>query len=240
MKVTSVEPQKTLRLRSGRRFNVILDGQFAFGSDEDLVVDHRLVVGKILDTSELEKLLFEAEVGKLMERMYGLFNLRLRSEKEVRDYLKNLSFKRKVKEQGEISEAAVELLIDKLKQKGLLNDEQFAKAWVESRRKTKKKGKIALKQELYQKGINRDLIVEVLKDSTPESEEQLAIQALEKKMRIWKILPIMELSEKSLRDLRKKAYEFLMRRGFEYEVVRDVIEKMAKREYNINRESDRE
>lgn len=222
-RVTSVEPQ-TLRLRSGssRRFNIYLDGEFAFGADEDLVVDWRLVPGKALNTSLVEKLLFETEIGKLMERMYRLFNLRLRSEKEVRDYLRNLSFKRKVKGQEEISETALELLINKLKQKGLLSDEQFAKAWVQSRRRTKKKGKIALKAELYQKGINRDLIEEVLEEeSTPESEKQLAQQALVKKMKVWKSLPLLEF--------RKKSYEFLLRRGFEYEVVWEVIENYLKK-----------
>lgn len=222
-RVTSVEPQ-TLRLRSGssRRFNIYLDGEFAFGADEDLVVDWRLVPGKALDTSLVERLLFETEVGKLMDRMYRLFNLRLRSEKEVRDYLRNLSFKRKVKGQEEISETALELLINKLKQKGLLSDEQFAKAWVQSRRRTKKKGKIALKAELYQKGINRDLIEEVLEEeSTPESEKQLAQQALVKKMKVWKSLPLLEF--------RKKSYEFLLRRGFEYEVVWEVIENYLKK-----------
>lgn len=217
-RVTSVEPQ-TLRLRSGhsRRFNIYLDGEFAFGADEDLVVDWRLVPGKALDTSDVERLLFETEVGKLMERMYRLFNLRLRSEKEVRDYLRNLSFKRKVSGREEISVVALELLINKLKQRGLLSDEQFAKAWVQSRRRTKKKGKIALKAELYQKGIDRDLIEEVLEEeSTPESEKQLAQQALVKKMKVWKSLPLLEF--------RKKSYEFLLRRGFEYEVVREVIE----------------
>ncbi len=217
-KITSVEPQKTLRLRSGRRFNIYLDGQFAFGADEDLVVERRLVVGKLLDTSDVEKLLFEVEVGKLMERMYRLWNIRARSEKEARDYLRNLSFKRKLKGQEEISPMVIESLKDKLKKKGMLSDEQFAKMWVEARRKSKQKGKIALKSELYQKGIDRELIDKVLEEgSTPESEEQLAKQALEKKMKSWKNLPPLEF--------RKKAYEFLLRRGFEYELVKSVVEK---------------
>ncbi len=215
-KITQVEPQK----KNPKRFNIFLDGRFAFGADEDLVVEHRLVVGKVLNTSAVEKLLFESEVGKLMERMYRLWNVRSRSEKEVRTYLKNLSFKRKIKDKEEISDTAIELLINKLKQKRLLNDEQFAKAWVEARRKSKKKGKIALKMELYQKGIDHGLIDEALKDSTPESEEELAKQALEKKMRIWKNLPILKF--------KKKAYEFLMRRGFEYDVVNNVVEKFTK------------
>lgn len=213
MKITQVERQR----KNVNRHNVFLDGVFAFGADEDLVVEYRLVVGKVIDTPLLEKLLFEAEVGKLMERMYGLWNVRPRSEKEVRDYLRNLSFKRKVKGKEEVSQAAVNLLVEKLKQKNLLSDKDFAKAWVESRRKTKKKGKIALRQELFQKGIDRAIIDEVTGDMGYEiSEEELAKQALEKKMKIWQALHYLEK--------KRKAYEFLLRRGFEYEVVKDVVE----------------
>lgn len=219
LKVTSVEVQK----QNTHRYNIFLDDVFAFGADEDLVVEYRLISGKILDPATVEKLLFEAEVGKLMERMYGLFNIRQRSEKEVRDYLKNLSYKRKARGQDEISNVAIDLLVDKLKQKKLLSDADFAKSWVESRRRSKKKGKLALKQELFQKGINKETIEELISGQvTGYSEEELAKQALEKKLRIWKNLPEIEF--------KKKAYGFLTRQGFEYEVIKNVIEKIIKKE----------
>lgn len=217
MKITSVEPQK----RNTRRFNIFLDGKFAFGADEDLVVDRRLVVGKEILPEDLEKILFETEVGKLMERMYGLFNIRQRSEKEIRDYFRNLSFKRKIKDQDGISDLAIDSVIEILKRKRLLDDLEFAKSWVDARRKSKKKGINALKQELFQKGINKEIAEEVLSiENQLVSEEELAEQAMERKMRIWKNLepPV----------FKKKAYDFLMRRGFEYDVVRLVVEKFLK------------
>jgi len=146
VKITQVEPQK----KNPHRFNVFIDGEFVFGADEDLVVEQRLIPGKIIDQTLLEKLIFEAEVGKLIERMYSLFNIRPRSEKEVRTYLKNLSFNRKVKDQEEISDLAIDSLVEKLKQKRLLDDKQFAKDWVESRRRSKQKGERVLKMELFQ------------------------------------------------------------------------------------------
>ena len=220
-KITSVEPQK----KNPKRFNIFLDGQFAFGSDEDLIVDQRLIPGKTFTTSDVEHLLFEAEVGKLMERMYRLFNIRQRSEREVRNYLKNLSFKKKVKEQEEVSDLVIESLIEKLKQKGLLDDKQFASSWVQSR--GKKKGKIGLKMELIQKGIAKEIIDELI-NQTPESEQLIAQGALEKKIRLWEKLPYLEF--------KKKAYEFLLRRGFEYEVVKDTIENFLQKRYNKEEE----
>ncbi|MFH0936686.1 MAG: hypothetical protein V1808_00105, partial [Candidatus Daviesbacteria bacterium] len=73
--ITFVEPQKKNQPagRQGpKRFNIFLDGEFAFGADEDLVVNYRLIKGRTLEAEELNKLLYEAEVGKLMDRVYGL------------------------------------------------------------------------------------------------------------------------------------------------------------------------
>ncbi len=54
------------------------------------------------------------------------------------------------------------------------------------------------------------------------SEEELAKQALEKKMRSWKNI--------DPHKFKQKAYEFLMRRGFEYEVVKNAVEKLGEKE----------
>lgn len=219
MKITSVEPQK----KNPHRFNIYLDGKFEFGADEDLVVDQRLVVGKEIYADQLEKLLWEAEVGKLMERIYGLFDRRMRTEKEVKEYLRNLSFKRKVKGQEEISDQAVELIINKLKQKRLINDTEFAQAWIESR--GKKKGVQVLKNELYKKGVDRAIIEEVIDvEGLSFVQDQAAEKLLIKRLPRWKGLSVL--------DQKRKSTEFLMRRGFDYDLVKDTVEKVLGKEYN--------
>lgn len=216
-KITSVEPQK----KHLHRFNIFLDGKFGFGVDEDLVVEYRLVPGKLLEESDVEKLLFETEVGKLMARMYRFFNIRQRSEKEVRRYFRIKNYELRIKQKEQVSDLSIELVIKKLKQKGLLNDEEFAFSWVQSRKK--KKGKIALKAELLQKGIDREIVVKVLEEAIDSAdEESRAGAALEKRLPRLQNLPYLEK--------KKKADEFLLRRGFEYEVVKSVIEKLIKKE----------
>lgn len=216
-KVTSVEPQK----KNPGRFNIFLDGAFAFGADEDLVVERRLVTGKEILPEDLEKILFESEVGKLMERMYGLFSIRMRSEKEIRDYLRNLSFKRKVKGKEELSEMAVEFLMERLKKKGLVDDEVFARAWVEAR--GKKMGRIAVKSELMQKGVDREVIEQVLSSMYQVlREDETASRVLERKVRSWKNL------EK--REFKQKALQFLMRKGFDYSLAKETVDNYLKKE----------
>lgn len=216
-KITSVEPQK----KKQGRFNIYLDGEFAFGADEDLVVNRRLVVGKIIAPEDMEKILFEAEVGKLMERMYRWFNIRQHSEREVRNYFRIKNLESRIKGKEQISQLAVDALMETLKKKGLVNDLEFAKVWVEARRSSKQKGIRVIKSELYQKGIAKEIIEEVLSEpfDYAQGEEDLAKQALEKKMRIWKSL--------EPQKLRQKAIEFLLRKGFEYDVVKETIEKLT-------------
>ena len=157
---------------------------------------------------------------KLIERLYKLFSIRLRSEKEIRDYFRAKNYKLKIKDKEPISISLINSVIQKLKEQKLLDDQEFARAWMEAR--SKKYGKNRIKQELFQKGIDREIINEVIENG--ENSEQIAKVALEKKLRVWKSLKPIEF--------RKKAYDFLLRRGFEYEIVKSVVEKYIGKEYN--------
>lgn len=232
--ITAVEPQKSSKGRSAfgrnnqRRFNIFLDGVFGFGADEDTIVKFRLITGKLITAVDLEQILFETEVGKLMPRIYNLLSFRQRSEKEIRDYFRNLNFKRKRsnadstdKEQQQISEVVIDSLIQNLKNKGLLNDLEFAKLWVDSRLKSKNLGQRALQVELYKKGIDREIITEVL-ENLEVDDQAIAEQALERKARTF--LKLDEL------EFKKRATGFLQRKGFDYTTVKKVIEKFLKKE----------
>lgn len=140
----------------------------------------------------------------LLQKVYSFLSYRDRSEKEIRDFLQ----RKKVENSGEI--------IEKLKEQGLIDDEKFAKEWVQSRRR--KYGLLRIKQELLQKGIDKKIIEQVISyQSSVVSEKEIAEKALEKKLRIWRNLEEIEF--------RKKAIDFLLRKGFEYEVVKKIIDK---------------
>lgn len=218
-KITQVQFQK----ENPNRFNIFLDGKFAFAADEDTLVNLHLFKGKQLSSEDLENILSETKIGRWMENMYRLFSIRQRSEKEIRDYFESKQSQSKIKGKESISKALIDKVIDRLKQKGLIDDEEFAKAWVDARRRSRKKGKFALKQELFQKGIAKEIIEEAISDQSSDvREEQVAEAAINKKLKSWTLLPYL--------GKKKKAYDFLMRRGFEYKVVKVVVEKLLKKE----------
>lgn len=159
---------------------------------------------------------------KLIERLYKLFSIRLRSEKEIRDYFRAKNYKLKLKDKEQISTSLINSVIQKLKEQKLLDDQEFARAWMESR--SKKYGKNRIKQELFQKGIDKEIVESIMYSVSSIEGEKIAQEALEKRIARWRNLKPMEF--------RKKAYDYLLRRGFEYDVVKSVVEKYIKKEYN--------
>ncbi|MFH1841099.1 MAG: regulatory protein RecX [Candidatus Shapirobacteria bacterium] len=123
------------------------------------------------------------------EKVTRFLSFRPRSEKEVADYL----VRKKI---------PLGPIIKKLKRLKLLDDREFARWFLEQRASFKPKGKMALKQELYQKGIARELVEELLAEVDEASE---ARKIMEKK----KLLP-------------EKMMALLARRGFSWETIKDV------------------
>ena len=85
--------------------------------------------------------------------------------------------------------------------------------WVENRNEFRPRGKRLLRYELYQKGIDEQIIQNVLQYV---DEEKLASQAARKQARKYRDL--------EWPDFRKKMSGFLARRGFNYEVISLTIQ----------------
>jgi regulatory protein len=140
----------------------------------------------------------------LLQKCYRFLSLRNRSEKEMRDYLDKKTQKITI----------IDNIIDRLKEEGLIDDKKFIAWWVEQRSYFKPKGPFVLKQELLQKGINRDLIDQYFEENKID-ELALAKQVLQKKQ---KTLTKFKKEEKF-----KKAIELLLRRGFSYDLAKKAF-----------------
>ncbi len=74
-------------------------------------------------------------------------------------------------------------LLDRFEEVGLIDDEAFARAWVDSRQRTRGLGRTALTAELRRKGVAPETVREVLADLDPGSEEEAARALVRKKLR---------------------------------------------------------
>lgn len=196
-KITALTRQK----RNPDRINVYLDGEFAFGLAEITAVSLR--VGQTLTQAQIENLQSVDLVEKAKNVAIGFIEYRPRSTAETRQHLQKKEYPEKV----------IEEVIDRLTAVELLNDAAFARYWVEQRETFKPRSKLALQQELRQKGIERAMIDTALANV---DETAAARQAAQAKAQRWQHLPEQEFS--------KKLGGFLQRRGFSYEIVREVTE----------------
>lgn len=127
-----------------------------------------------------------------------------RTEEQLRQKLKQKSYE----------DGVVEQAIDYVKSFGYIDDAKYAQRFVENRKKTKSKQEISAM--LSQRGVKRELIAEAL-DTCYTSEDAIeAIRYLAEK----KHYSPEENSDKE----KKKIYDYLLRKGFYYEDIRQVIQ----------------
>jgi regulatory protein len=197
--VTFIKPQK----KSGR-VNVYLDGKFGFGIDLDNFVKLGLKVEQQLSEEEVSEIIKKAEFQKTLDKLLHFAMVRPRSEKEFKDW-----FKRK-----RVHESLHKELFEKLKHFELLDDEAFAKWWIEQRVAFRPKPKRILTQELVLKGIKKEIIENVLANFN-EDEEKLAKETINKNLYRWQGL--------SKRERNQKMAQFLQRKGFNWETARKLL-----------------
>lgn len=111
-----------------------------------------------------------------------------------------------------------------LKESGLINDQRFARAWVHTRDLLSPRGKIVLRQELLQKGIDPQLITEVLAERAQLAQEEDDDQPTELEL----AQDLARRKESSYARLDPKTRErrlgaFLTRRGFSYDVIKRIL-----------------
>lgn len=198
-KITAIEAQKN----NPKRVNLYLDGEFAFGLDR--FVAAWLTVGQSLEEEKIAKLQAEDAQEKAYQQAMLFLSYRARSETEVR---KNL-------EKHEIPSAVIDQTIGRLREERLVNDGQFAQAWVANRSEFRPRSRRALTVELRQKGLTE---ADIKSATEAVNEESLAYAAAQKRVR--------RLDELEWSEFRKKLSEFLARRGFGYDVITPTVKRL--------------
>ncbi|MFO7622807.1 MAG: RecX family transcriptional regulator [Anaerolineales bacterium] len=198
-KITSIKVQK----KNPNRVNICLDEEFAFGLPR--IVAAWLHVGQELSEEKIASLRTEDTRERAFQQALKFLNFRQRSQVEVERNLKDHQY----------PEEVVAEVVDRLRENGLLDDSRFAQTWVENRSEFRPRGKSLLRMELRQRGL-QDEAIEAAIQSVDEGE--LAYQAGLKQAR--------KLADLDWNQFRQKMYGFLARRGFDYEYISPVVERI--------------
>lgn len=157
MKITSLKQQ----VKNQQRFSVYVDGEYSFSLNESQLLETGIHSGMEITLEQLQAFKEQSNIGKIVDRTFNLLSYRPRSEWEIRTYLQ------KHKQPDSIADEVVHLL----KSKNYIDDEDFARRWVEAKRRGKPISTLKLRQQLKQKRINDDIIQEVLNDGHDETSD---------------------------------------------------------------------
>ena len=145
---------------------------------------------------------------KAKEYAFLLLKFRLRSEKELAQRLKQKGF----------SEELCRDTVNFLKDRQFIDERVFAKGWVSSRLK-KPFGLRRIKQELIQKGLDKEVIEEAFAQAGKDYDESSLVKKLAEQ-RFSKIRGVELLKAKA------RVYAYLMRRGFSPDLVGEAVKKL--------------
>ena len=144
------------------------------------------------------------------ERLYNkalrFLSFRPRSEKEISDKLKT----------QKASPVIIEKVISKLKEQKFLNDEEFAKWWIEQRTTFKPRSLRLIKLELRQKGISKEIIESRIINQESRGDLERAKELVKKRIEKFR-----DLSKK---EIYQKLGSYLARRGFDWETIKQAID----------------
>lgn len=199
-RITAIKPQK-----DKTRVNVYVDGKFSFGIDLENFVKANIKIEKEISAVELQKLIDTSNFQKIYLKSVNFASIRPRSRYEVSSWMKR----------KKVDESIQKKLFKKLEKLSLLNDENFTKWWVEQRIAFRPRSKRALKMELRQKGVDRELVEKVLGESEIDEKKQ-AKDLYDKNKYKW------ERFDEEVR--KKKAAGFLARKGFSWEVIKCCLD----------------
>ncbi len=186
-----------------RKVRVFLDGRYAFSLEVEIAAG--LELNQDLSPAQIEKLTQVNRQQRCLAAAQRLLANRPHSESELRQKLARHNF----------NVEDMETVVGRLKSSGLLNDVDFASFWMENREAFKPRSRRLTALELKQKGVSEEVIRQTVGQI---DDAESAYRAGEKKAS--------RLESGDYNIFRRKLGDYLLRRGFSYEIINNTIERL--------------
>jgi regulatory protein len=207
--------QITLITYRGESIHVVLD------NNEKLILPmllehiNLLSNGKTLDQEEYKKLKEESDIYICKQKAFTYLAKSIKSTFEVQKYLQKKGYQDQV----------VKIVIEFLKNNNYLNDTEFAKKFINYKKRTKTVGSYYLQDQLYKKGLSKDLIARAILETGADHDD---------------LDELYNVAEKKYKNLIKKKNKlaklvyFLQSRGFNDNTICKTIERLKDSGYKFD------
>lgn len=195
--------EKIKRLNSGK-YKIELDDNSKITTYEDVILDEKILFKKDIDNELLNKINNKNDYYKIYNKTIKYIMTKIRSEKEINEYLdkQNIESKNKIK------------IINSLKNNKLINDNNFYISYISDKIRLSNDGPDKIKKELINHNIDLDLIEEEL-----NKYYDLIYEKLEKLIN----KKIKQIDKYSEYILKQKIREYFINLGYKKEMIEDIL-----------------
>lgn len=189
--------------------DLYIDGELAFTLDSRTLLEEGVRKGVEVTDEALHCLVIMSQQRRAKEKALYFLGFRDHSKRELFNKLKRTE-----------DEPACEYAIEKMVELGYVDDERFARRYAEQLINVKHLSVRGVRQKLYEKGIDRDIIDEVIEEFDVDPKDN--IRALVKRK-----------YERYLNDEKgvKKTVSALQRMGYGWSDINAVIKEYTEEEY---------
>ena len=206
--ITKIEVGK----RNKERVNIYIDEEYAFSISAELIYKENIKVKDKIDVNSIKKLADEDNYIKCKNTALKTIERTYKSEKELAQKLALKGY----------DDHIINRTINFMKEYNLLNDNNYATMYVKD--KSRNIGKKKIKYSLLQKGIDEEIIESELEKINNDEVKAIVYEMALKKYKVF------SKRENDNYKLTQKLYRFLMGKGYDYDLIKDVVKSIVKSE----------
>ncbi|MDD3396953.1 MAG: regulatory protein RecX [Clostridia bacterium] len=194
------------KIGKSSKYKVFIDDEFWAILYDETIITYKLNKQEEYEQEFLNAVLMEGEKKLALNGALKLLSLFSKTEKELADYLKIKTY----------SEDTINYCLQKLKEFNYLNDEFYAKNFINAKKKTK--GKKAIEYELKLKGVSDEIIKKTLSEMIENQQDD-----------------VLNLARKFIKNkdndlkLKEKLFRHLASKGFDYDEINFAINEVLKK-----------
>ncbi|MCI9111511.1 MAG: regulatory protein RecX [Eubacterium sp.] len=193
----------------GSKIHLLLDDEYRITTDADFWAENFIKDGTDIDDEEWENLVTKINYRKSFNKCADLLSRRDHSVKELKEKLLRT-----------VDEASADKAIERFLELGYLDDEKFAKALAKHLYEVKNYSDNHVRQELYKRGISREIVYDIIDNSEIDSIETIINLVIKK-----------YYNKLNAENGKEKVVAALMRKGFSYGDIKTALHRIENKDY---------
>ena len=203
--------------KKGSEYLIILDNE-TLKVNEEVLINNNILYSKKLSNKDIKKIKEETVYYENYSKALKMINRKMRSEKEIRKSLKD------------ISKEEIDKIIDKLKEINLLNNEVYAESYVNDKINLSLDGPYKIKKELELNDIESEYIEKALEKFTQDLIDEKLEKLINKKLKTNKDTEYI---------FKQKIALYLLNLGYSKEDINSHLENIKIDNSNLEKEMEK-